>query len=73
MKILPWKFCIRNPKISLVIYPQSLQNVCLQAFKNNRIRQKVAYFLRKTHILQVNNSTIFRIKENFQANIFIWI
>ena len=28
-----------------------LQNVCLQTYKNNRIRKKVAYYLRKTKAL----------------------
>ena len=62
LKTIPWKFCIPNPKNYLVIYPQSFRNVCLQTYRNNRIRQKVAYFLRKIQTLWVNNSRILRIK-----------
>ena len=39
-----------------------LRNVCLQTYRNNRMRQKVAYFLRKIHTLPVNNSGILRIQ-----------
>ena len=37
-KITPWKFHILNPQNSLVFYPRSLQNVCLQTIRTNRIR-----------------------------------
>ena len=74
LKTIPWKFRIPNPKNYLVIYPQSFRNVCLQTYRNNRIRQKVAYFLRKIQTLRVNNSRILRIKNaKFQSFVFIWI
>ena len=39
-----------------------IQNICLQTYRNNRIRSKVAYFLRKIQILRANNSRILRIQ-----------
>ena len=39
-----------------------LRNVCLQTYRDNWIRQKVAYFLRKMQSLGVNNSRILRIQ-----------
>ena len=39
-----------------------LRNVCFQTYRNNRIRLKVAYFLRKMQTLRVNNSWILRIQ-----------
>ena len=39
-----------------------MQNICLQTYRNNRIRCKVAYLLRKIQTLRVNNSRILGIE-----------
>ena len=71
IKGIPCKFCILNPKSFRVIYPLSLQNICLQTYRNNRIGKKLTYFLRKMQIVRVNNSIIFRIrKTKFSGNYF---
>ena len=66
-KITPLKFHILNPQNSLVFDPRSLQNVCLQTIRTNRIeyfkqntlnRIPIEYFLRKIQTLRVNNSRI---------------
>ena len=45
--------------------------VCLQTFENNRIRQKLAYFLRHLETSRVNNSRILWIKKaKFSGNCF---
>ena len=55
-----------------------LRNDCLQIYRNNRIRSKVAYFLRKIQTLRVNNSRILTIKNAkfsghyFCMNLNIW-
>ena len=55
-----------------------LRNVCLQTYRNNSIRWKVAYFLRRIHTLQVNKSRILRIQNakcsgyQFYMNSNIW-
>ena len=38
IKIILWKFHIPNPQNSRDFYPWSLQNVCLQTIRNNRVR-----------------------------------
>ena len=55
IKIIPWKLYILNPKNYRVIYPESFRNVCLQTYRNKRIGQRVAYFLRKTWTFRVHN------------------
>ena len=39
-----------------------MTNGCLQIYRNNRIRSKVAYFLRKILTFRLNNSRILKIK-----------
>ena len=39
-----------------------MQNVCLQTYRNNRIHEKVAFFIRKMQTLQAKNSRILRIQ-----------
>ena len=52
--------------------------LCLQTFGNNRIRQKLAYFLRHLELSRVNNSRILWIKKAkfsgycFNMNTNIW-
>ena len=58
-----WKFRILSPENYQVTHPLGLRNVCLQTYRNNRIREKVAYFLRKIQTLLVNNSKILRTKK----------
>ena len=38
IKMISWKFRIINPKNSWAIHPQRLRKVCLQTYRNNRIR-----------------------------------
>ena len=41
-----------------------MRNVCLQTYRNNSVRQKVAYFFKKTHtsiIREFNNLRVLRI------------
>ena len=63
IKIISWRFCILNLINFSVIHPWRLWKVCLQTYRNNRISQKVAYFLRKKQTLGANNSTILRSKK----------
>ena len=35
-KVIIWKFSMLNPKKSPVIYPLSLQNICLQTCRNDK-------------------------------------
>ena len=48
-----------------------MQNVCLKTYRNNRIRQKVAFFFKEMHTSQENNSRDLRIKNaNFSGYYF---
>ena len=55
-----------------------MHNVYLQTYRNNRIRKKVAYFLRKIQTSGANNSRILRIQNAefsgyyFYMNTNIW-
>ena len=71
IKMILWKFRILNPKSFRVIYRQSLWNVYLETFRDNIIRWKVSYFLRKIQTLWVNNSITLWIKNaNFSGYYF---
>ena len=71
IKGIPCKFCVLNPKSFRIIYPLSLQNICLQTYRNKKIGKKLTYFLRKMQTARVNNSIIFRIrKTRFSGHYF---
>ena len=51
----------------------NIQNVCLQIYRNNRIREKVAYFLRKIQTLQANNSRILKIQNAKFSGYYVYM
>ena len=68
---------ITTPFTFLDMRTLNIQNVCLQTYRKDRIRQKVAYFLRKIQTLRANNSRILKIKNAkfsgyFYMNKNIW-
>ena len=73
IKKVPRRLRIITPFSLLDMRTLNIQNVCLQIQRNNRILQKVAYFLRKMQTLRANNSRILNIQniQNFQGFIFI--
>ena len=50
-----------------------IRNVCLQIYRNNRIRWKVAYFLRKIQTLHGNNSRILRIQNAIFSGYYFYM
>ena len=61
IKITWRRFYIISPYSFWDMRTLDLWNVCLQTFRNNRICQKLAYFLRNLQTLPINNSRILRI------------
>ena len=49
-----------------------MRNVCLQTYRNNRMRQKVVYFFKKMHPSRVNNSRVLRIKNYYITVLFLY-
>ena len=50
-----------------------MRNICLQRCRNNRICEKLAYFLRKIQILRVTNSIIFTIKNAIFSGYYFYM
>ena len=62
MIIICWRFHINAPFRFRDMRTWDMWKVCLQTFRNNRIRYKLAYFLRNLQTSRVNNLIILRIK-----------
>ena len=62
MKIICLKFHIKTPFSFWDMRTWDTRTVCLQTFRNNRIRKKLAYFLRNLQTPRANISRILRIK-----------
>ena len=56
------RFHIKTPFTLWDTRTWDMWKICLQTFRNNRIYQKIVYFLRTLQNLRVNNSRILRIK-----------
>ena len=63
MKIMCRKFHIKTPFTFWEIRTWDMWKVCLQTFRNNRIRKKLAYFLRNLQTSRINNLRIPRVKK----------
>ena len=61
METICWRFYIKTPFIFWDMCLWDMYKVCLKAFRNNRICQKLPYFLRSLQISRANNSRILRI------------
>ena len=78
IKIVSHRLRIITPSTPWDMRTLDLRNVCLQTYRNNRMSQKVTYFLRKIQTLPVNNSGILRIQNakfsgyHFYMNTNIW-
>ena len=71
---MTWRFHIKFPFTFWDMRTWHMWKVCLQAFRNNRICQKLAYFLRNLQTWRVTNSRILRIKNaKFSGNCFYLI
>ena len=62
MKIICWIFHIKTPFNFWDMCTWDMWKVCLQTFRNNRICQQLAYFLRSLQTSLANNSRILRIQ-----------
>ena len=62
MKVKCWRFHIKTSFTFWDMRTWGMWKVCFQAFRNNRLCSKFAYFLRDLQTLQANNSRILRIK-----------
>ena len=62
MKIICWRFHIKTCFSFWDMRPWDTRKVCLQTFRNNRICEKLAYFLRNLQTSRANISRILRIK-----------
>ena len=78
IKKVPRRLHIKTPFTFLDMRALNIRNVCLQTYRNSRIREKVAYILRKIQTLWVNNSIILKIQNAtftgyyFYMNTSIW-
>ena len=62
MKITYWRLRIKTPFTFWDTRKWDMRKVCLQAFRNNGIREKLAYFSKNLQILRASNSRIPRVK-----------
>ena len=62
MKIICWRFEIKTSSILWDMRTWVILKLCLQTFRNNRICQKLAYFLRNLQTSWADDSRILRIK-----------
>ena len=66
MKTICWGVHIKTPFAFWDMCTWDMWQVCLQTFRNNRIRLKLAFFLKNLQTSRSNNSRIFnRIQMNF--------
>ena len=62
MKTICWRFHIEAPFTLSAMRTWDMWKVCLQTFRNNRVRYKLAYFLKILQTSRGNNSRILRIQ-----------
>ena len=61
MEIICWRFHIKTPFTFWNMCSWDMWKVCLQILRNNRIRQKLAYFSRSLQTSRANNLITLRI------------
>ena len=68
-----WSFQILHLLLFGICATWDMWNVCLQTIRNNRIYQKLGYFLGNVQTSLINNSIIFRIWNAKFAGYFFYI